>query len=180
MRKEFSKKLTKKNTIANVFEKTDDIEYIVEKNETSLYGYTSDTKKKPMNLVMGYTFNYKLMDIFEFEVCSFIPLSYFAKEIQVDSYIKPIIIFQGDIFETDFQYERIKKFFLDFFRIKDIEEVVISELRKIMIISAGDDKEIKIRNYQIDANMNQYNVKINFLFFLFLIFNLTYFTLFYI
>lgn len=107
---------------------------------------------------MGFTFNYKVMDIFEFEVCSFIPITYFAKEIQVDSAIKPIIIFQGDIFETDFQYERIKKFFLDFFKIKDIEECVISELRKIMIISAGDDKEIKIRNYQIDANMNQYNV----------------------
>jgi ribosome production factor 2 len=114
-----------------------------------------------MNLIMGSTFNYKLMDIFEFEVTSFIPLAHFAKIIEVDSYIKPVIVFQGDIFETDFQYERIKKFFLDFFRIQDSEEVVISELRKIMIISAGDDKEIKIRNYQIDANMNQYNVRNN-------------------
>merc|ERR1711934_1133566 len=156
-RKEYSKKLSKKNNIENIFDKPNDIEYICEKNDTSLFAYTTDTKKKPMNLLMGSTFNYKLMDIFEFEVGSFIPISYFAKEIEVDSYIKPVIIFQGDLFETDFQYERIKKFFLDFFRIKDIDEVVISELRKIMIISAGDDKEIKIRNYQIEPNMNQYN-----------------------
>jgi len=157
--------------IENVFDKSNDIEYICEKNDTSLFGYTSDTKKKPMNLIMGSTFNYKLMDIFEFEVSSFIPLSYFAKQIEVDSYIKPVIVFQGDIFETDFQYERIKKFFLDYFRIQDLEEVVISELRKIMIISAGDDKEIKIRNFQIDANMNQYNVRrfffLNFSYFFF-------------
>merc|ERR1712032_1034778 len=163
-RKEYSKKLSKKNNIENIFDKPNDIEYICEKNDTSLFAYTTDTKKKPMNLLMGSTFNYKLMDIFEFEVGSFIPISYFAKEIEVDSYIKPVIIFQGDLFETDFQYERIKKFFLDFFRIQDIEEVVISELRKIMIISAGDDKEIKIRNFQIEANMNEYNIneKLNF------------------
>jgi ribosome production factor 2 len=121
-----------------------------------------------MNLIMGSTFNYKAMDVFEFEVTNFIPIEFFAKKVEVDSYVKPVVVFQGDIFETDFKYERIKKFFLDFFRIKNMEEVVISELRKVLIISAGEDKDIKIRTYQIDANMNQYNVKKFIFFFAFL------------
>jgi len=112
-----------------------------------------------MNLIMGSTFNFKAMDVFEFEISNFIPIEFFATKVQVDSYMKPVIVFQGDIFETDFQYERIKKFFLDFFRIQDMDEVVISELRKVIVISAAEDKEIKIRTFQIDANMNQYNVR---------------------
>ena len=100
------------------------------------------------------------MDMFEFQVTNFLPIEFFSNKVEVDSFMKPVIIFQGDIFETDFQYERIKKFFLDFFRIKDLEDVVISELRKVLVISVGDDKEIKIRTYQIDSNMNQYNVYI--------------------
>ncbi len=160
-RKEFSKKLNKKNVLKYVFDEATDIEYICEKNDTTFFVLSSDTKKKPMNLIMGSTFNYKAMDVFEFEVSNFIPMEYFANRIEVDSYMKPVIVFQGDIFETDFQYERIKKFFLDFFRIQDMEEAVIPELRKVMIISAGDDKEIKIRTYQIEGNMNQYNVKIH-------------------
>lgn len=157
-RKEFSKKLNKKNILKYVFDDAGDIEYISEKNDTTFFVLTSDIKKKPMNIIMGSTFNYKLMDVFEFEITNFLPLEFFSKKCEVDSFMKPVIIFQGDIFETDFQYERIKKFFLDFFRIQDLDEVVISELRKILIISAGEDKEIKIRSYQIDSNMNQYNV----------------------
>lgn len=108
---------------------------------------------------MGSTFNYKAMDVFEFEVTNFIPIEFFSNKVEVDSYMIPVVVFQGDIFETDFQYERIKKFFLDFFKMQDMEEVVISELRKVLVISAGEDKEIKIRTYQVDANMNQYNVR---------------------
>jgi ribosome production factor 2 len=138
-----------------------------EKNDTTFFALSSDTKKKPMNLIMGSTFNYKATDFFEFEVTNFIPIEFFAKKVEVDSYMKPVVVFQGDIFETDFQYERIKKFFLDFFRIKNLDEVVISELRKVIVISAGDDKEIKIRTFQIDANMNQYNVNFIFYYYLF-------------
>lgn len=91
--------------------------------------------------------------MFEFEVTNYIPIDHFKKDIKIDSCMKPVIIFQGDVFETDFQYERMRKFFLDFFRLHDVEDVNISDLRRVIVISAADvdDKEIKIRSYQVEG-----------------------------
>jgi ribosome production factor 2 len=117
-----------------------------------------------MNIVLGSNFNNKILDTFEFEVTNYIPIEHFIKDITINSGLKPIIIFQGDVFETDFQYDRMRKYFLDLFKINDIEEVNITELRRVVTISSGENKEIKIRCYQIDS-FNEYNV-ILFLFFL--------------
>lgn len=112
-----------------------------------------------MNLVLGSTFNHKILDMFEFEVTNYLPIEFFSGKIEVDSFMKPVIIFQGDLFETDFEMERIKKYFLDFFRLQDFEEIEITELRRVIVLSVSDDKEIKIRSYQT-SKFNEYNVTI--------------------
>lgn len=114
-----------------------------------------------MNLVLGTTFDSKLLDMFEFEVANYIPIEYFAKDIDIDSCMKPVILFQGDIFETDFQYVRLRNYFIDFFRLHDIEDVEITDLRRVIIISCADDKVIKIRSYQLDG-FNEHNVRKSF------------------
>jgi ribosome production factor 2 len=159
IRKDYSKKLSKKNILNS---DQHEIEFFCEQNDTSLFCYASDTKKKPMNLVLGSLFDNKVLDSFEFEVANFIPIEYFSKSIEVDSYMKPIIIFQGDLFETDFELDRIRKFFIDFFRIKDLEEVDISDLRRIVVVSVAEDREIKIRSFQTNK-FNQYTVKFSFI-----------------
>ena len=111
-----------------------------------------------MNLVMGSLFNNKVLDMFEFEVTNFIPIEHFAKEIKVDSCMKPVIIFQGDVFETDFQYERLRKYLLDFFLLHTIEDANISDLRRVLIITAGDDKEVKIRSYQVEGAIKEFSL----------------------
>jgi ribosome production factor 2 len=113
-----------------------------------------------MNIVLGSLFANKVLDMFEFEVSNFIPIEYFSKAIEVDSYMKPIIIFQGDLFETDFELDRVRKFFLDFFKMQDLEEVDISDLRRVVVISIAEDREIKIRNFQT-SKFNEYNVRYN-------------------
>jgi ribosome production factor 2 len=111
-----------------------------------------------MNLALGSLFDNKILDSFEFEVTNFIPIEYFSKDIEVDSYMKPVIVFQGDLFETDFELDRLRKFMLDFFRIKDLEEVDISDLRRVVVISVAEDRELKIRNFQT-SKVNEYNFK---------------------
>jgi len=111
-----------------------------------------------MNLVLGCLFNNKILDMFEFEVTNYIPIEYFAKEIRVDSHMKPIIVFQGDVFETEFQFERLRKFFLDYFKVQELEEVNITELRRIIVISAGENKIIKFRSYQVEGSLNEYEL----------------------
>jgi hypothetical protein len=97
--------------------------------------------------------------MFEFEVINFLPIEFF-KNVEVDSFMKPVVIFQGDLFETDFEFDRIKKYFLDFFRIHDVEEIEVTELRRLIVVSVGDDREIKLRMYQT-SKFNEYNVFVN-------------------
>lgn len=158
MRRDYSKKLSRKNKVESVFNNNQGMEYLCEKNDTPLFAYTTDQKKKPMNLVLGSMFNFKVLDLFEFEVTNYIPINYFTSNIMIDSCMKPVIIFQGDLFETDFQLERLRKFFLDFFRLHDVDEVNISDLRRILIISVAEDREIKLRSYQVDGPINEYSL----------------------
>jgi len=102
-----------------------------------------------MNLTLGNLYDNKLLDYFEFEVTNYLPITYFT-EIEIDSCMKPVVIFQGDVFETDFEFERIKKFFIDFLIFYDIDDVNISDLKRVCIISAGDNKLIKFRSYQVE------------------------------
>jgi ribosome production factor 2 len=111
-----------------------------------------------MNLVLGSLFNFKVLDMFEFEVTNYIPISYFSEKVLIDSCMKPVIIFQGDLFETDFQLERMRKFFLDLFKLHDVDEVNISELRRVMIISIAEDREIKIRSFQVEGQIKEFSL----------------------
>ena len=111
-----------------------------------------------MNLTLGCLFDFQLLDYFDFEVTNFLPMSYFKNDIVINSDLKPIIIFQGELFESDFNYDRLKKFFIDFFQLYDKESISISEMRRIIAISIEkDEKIVKIRNYQINGNLNNKN-----------------------
>jgi ribosome production factor 2 len=142
----------------SAFSNNQSIEYFGQKNNTPLFAYTSDQKKKPMNLVLGSLFNFKVLDMFEYEVTNYIPISHFSEKVLIDSCMKPVIIFQGDLFETDFQLERMRRFFLDLFKLHDVDEVNISELRRVMIISVAEDREIKIRSFQVEGQIKEFSL----------------------
>jgi len=155
IRRDFSKKLTKKEEIVNVVENRDNIEFLCKKNNTTFFALSSHNKKHPMNLTLGCLYDFHLLDYFDFEVTNFLPKSYFKVDTVINSDLKPIIIFQGELFESDFNYDRLKKFFIDFFQLYDKENIVISEMRRIIAISIeNDEKIVKIRNYQINGNLN--------------------------
>jgi len=155
IRRDFSKKLTKKEEIVNVVENRDNIEFLCKKNNTTFFALSSHNKKHPMNLTLGCLYDFHLLDYFDFEVTNFLPKSYFKVDTVINSDLKPIIIFQGELFESDFNYDRLKKFFIDFFQLYDKENIVISEMRRIIAISIeNEEKIVKIRNYQINGNLN--------------------------
>ena len=160
LRKDYSKKLNKKEKIENLTNGRDSIEFLCEKNNCSLFTFTSDIKKRPMDITFGFTFNHSILDAFNFEVTNYIPIEYFHnKDITIDSYMKPLLFFQGELFESDFEYERVKKYFIDYFRLYDVETAIISELKRIIVISIdNNDKIIKIRNYQIEGEIKENNL----------------------
>ena len=158
MRKELSRKLTRKEDILNITENKENVEFLCTKNNTTFFSLSSHNKKHPMDLTLGCLFDHQLLDAFKFEVTNFIPMSYFKENLTINSDQKPIIIFQGELFESDFNYDRLKKFFIDYFQLYDKENAIISELRRIIVISIeNDEKIVKIRNYQINGDLSSKN-----------------------
>ena len=158
MRKELSKKLNKKEQIFNIVQNKENVEFLCTKNNATFFSLSSNNKKHPMDLTLGCLYDHQLLDTFEFEVTNFIPMSYFKEASTINSDLKPIIIFQGELFESDFNYDRLKKFFIDYFQLLDRPNVVISELRRLIVISIeNDEKIVKIRNYQVNGDLSSKN-----------------------
>lgn len=122
--------LQKRNVI-QPFEDVAPLEFICQKNDCSLFLFSSHSKKRPNNLVMGRLFDGHVLDMVEFGVENFKSIEDFGARISVG--MKPILIFSGEPFETDFDMIRIKNLLNDFFlgprptylRIKGIEHVIM-------------------------------------------------------
>ena len=152
MRKEFSKKLTRKEKIFNIVQNKENVEFLCTKNNTVFFSLSSHNKKHPMDLTIGCLYDHQLLDSFEFEVTNFIPMSYFKESTTINSDLKPIIIFQGELFESDFNYDRLKKFLIDYFQLYDKENIVISEMRRIIVVSIENDEKLKEKTMRIEID----------------------------
>lgn len=138
--------LTKRNVI-QPFEDASPLEFICQKNDCPLFLFTSHSKKRPNNLVMGRMFDGHILDMIEFGVDFYKSIADFPARISLG--MKPILIFVGEPFETDFDMIRIKNLLNDFFlgpkptsiRVKGIEHI-------IMFIAHGG--KIYMRPYLIE------------------------------
>lgn len=122
--------LNKRNVI-QPFEDVGPIEFICQKNECPLFLYTSHNKKRPNNLVMGRLFDGLVLDMVEFGVDFYRAIEDFPARISLG--VKPLLLFAGEPFETEFDMIRIKNLLNDFFqgprpnciRVKGIEHVIM-------------------------------------------------------
>lgn len=123
--------LLNKRNVIQPFEDVAPLEFICQKNQCPLFIFTSHSKKRPNNMVMGRTFDGQVLDMVEFGVENYKGIKEFGARISVGS--KPILIFSGDPFETDFDMIRVKNLLNDFFsgprptniRVKGIEHVIM-------------------------------------------------------
>lgn len=139
--------LLNKRNIIKPFEDVEPIEFICRKNDCSLFLFTSHSKKRPLNLVMGRLYNGHILDMVEFGVEMYKAIQDFAARISLG--VKPVLIFTGEPFESDFDMIRIKNLLNDFFlgprpkyiRVKGIEHV---------IMFVADGCKVYIRPYLIE------------------------------
>lgn len=157
-RKSFSSKVNTKADVTNVFENQEDIEAQCDKANASLFVYSTDTKKRPMNLVFGNTFDRKLLDAFEFEITNFIPQEYLEAKIEFEPNCQPILVFIGEKFETDSVFQRFKIFMMDFYMQDRLKEVNITDLKRVITFVSTPDDKILIRNYQA-SSIGEYSLK---------------------
>jgi ribosome production factor 2 len=78
------------------------------KYDCSLFAVGSHQKKRPDNLVLGRVFDGHVLDMFELGVTDFKGTNLFETAKHITADLKPIMIFQGEHFETNDQLKRLK------------------------------------------------------------------------
>lgn len=130
------------------FEDETSLEFLCEKNEASLFGFGSHSKKRPNNLILGRLFNYKVYDMYELSLTNIKTMSQF-KPSKFPSYCNsPCIIFQGDGFEHNAKLAELKSLFLDMFQHMPLAKLNLVGLEHVVVLTAQGEKAA-FRHYGI-------------------------------
>ena len=129
------------------FEDETSVEFLCQKNEASVFGFGSHSKKRPNNLILGRLFNYKMYDMYELALTDIKTMKQFkpSKSPSLDN--KPLIVFQGDAFDNDPKLGEIKNLFLDIFGHTAMTKVNLAGIEHAIVLTAQaaqGDKEGKI------------------------------------
>jgi len=138
--------LNKRNVI-RPFEDIQPIEFLCQRNECPLFIFTSHSKKRPHNMVMGRVFDGHILDMVEFGVEKYKEMDDFPARITLG--LKPLLVFAGEPFETEFDMIRIKNLLTDFFRGPRPSKIRVKGIEHVILITAHDGK-IFIRPYMIE------------------------------
>lgn len=146
LKKPFGVHLNKRNVV-KPFEDISPIEFMCARNECSLFLFSSHSKKRPNNLTMGRLFNDRLLDMVEFGVDNYKAIQDLPARVSLG--MKPILIFGGEPFETDFEHIRIKNLFNDFFLGPKPANVSVKGIEHVIMFVAANGK-IYMRPYLIE------------------------------
>jgi len=137
--------MQKKNDILP-FENIVPIEKFAFKYEASLFMMASHNKKRPSNLVIGRMYDHMLLDMIEFGIEHYKGLKDFKVE-KISLGIKPLLIFNGEIFESNYEYRRIKNLLVDMFQREVVGRIRLQGLEHVLSFTAVENK-ILLRSYR--------------------------------
>ena len=132
-----NKKLRKRNAF-HAFEGAKHIEFLSFKNDCSLSCFGSDSKKRPHNLVLTRTFDFRVLDMVELGVLAMDPLSpENVKDMAGIASIgsKAFFVFEGSEFDTEPFFIRLRNFFLDYFHGSSEPEISLDGVDRAIYIS---------------------------------------------
>ncbi|XP_032666507.1 ribosome production factor 2 homolog [Odontomachus brunneus] len=138
--------MQKKNDILP-FEDIVPLEKFASKYNAPLFIMALHNKKRPHNLVMGRLYEHTLLDMIEFGVENYKGLKDF-KIAKISSGIKPLLIFNGELFENNYEYGRIKNLLIDMFQREAVEKIRLQGLEHVLSFTAVENK-ILLRSYRI-------------------------------
>ena len=130
--------MTRKNEILP-FEDENSLEFLMKKNESSLFCYASHNKKRPNNLIFGRSFDDHILDMFEVGVKKYQSLMDFRKNPSKAIGSKPALLFLGDGWINEPSLGRLKSLFLDFFRGVEVSSISLRGLDHVMMFAVSDD-----------------------------------------
>ncbi|KAI9302248.1 ribosome production factor 2 [Cunninghamella echinulata] len=138
---------TKKNEI-KPFEDEEKLEFFANKNDSSLIVIGTHQKKRPHNLVFTRMFNYQVLEMIELGIEKITAMSQ-IKGSKASIGMKPLLIFNGELFDSNQTYQHIKNYFLDFFNGEASDAVNLNGLEYVISFTALSDTKIIMRTYNV-------------------------------
>ncbi|XP_058807935.1 ribosome production factor 2 homolog [Phymastichus coffea] len=138
--------LKKKNEV-HPFEDSTLIENFGRKLNASLFMMISNSKKRPNNLVMGRLFEHTMLDLIEFGVENYEALAKFKLD-KIPVGIKPMLVFQSELFENNHEYKRIQNLLIDMFQREPVNQIRLQGLEHVLSFTAQDNC-ILFRSYKV-------------------------------
>ena len=137
--------MQKKNDILP-FEDIIPIEKFSVKYNAPLFMIASHNKKRPHNLIMGRMYEQTLLDMAEFGIENYTGLKDF-KVPKISEGIKPLLVFNGELFENNHEFSRIKNLLVDMFQKDTVEKIRLQGLEHVLSFTAVENK-ILLRSYR--------------------------------
>lgn len=136
------------------FDNAEGVTSLCAKWDAPLLVVGSSSKKRPDNLTIVRLFAGEILDIAEFHVREFKALSSFPG-LTSTSGSRPLLLFNGDLFETDPEFERIKSLCLDLFGGRSVKSMDVTGVEQVVSFSATPDKLIHMRCYVLGSELGQ-------------------------
>eukprot|EP00584_Thalassiosira_punctigera_P017565 CAMPEP_0172552712 /NCGR_PEP_ID=MMETSP1067-20121228/47021_1 /TAXON_ID=265564 ORGANISM="Thalassiosira punctigera, Strain Tpunct2005C2" /NCGR_SAMPLE_ID=MMETSP1067 /ASSEMBLY_ACC=CAM_ASM_000444 /LENGTH=350 /DNA_ID=CAMNT_0013340759 /DNA_START=76 /DNA_END=1128 /DNA_ORIENTATION=+ len=134
-----AKLLTKNNMIVPFDDAgQQSLEFLTTKNDASLFAVASHNKKRPNNLVMGRTFDRRILDMVEIGVLQYRSLTDFGGLPKKRLGSKPLLQFVGDLWSSDVNLKRLQNLLIDFYRGDPVDSLVLSGLDHVMVFTAAE------------------------------------------
>jgi len=133
-------KLLSKNNQIIPFDDTgqQSLEFLTTKNDATLFALASHNKKRPNNLVMGRTFDRRILDMVELGVLQYRSLTDFGGLPKKRLGSKPMMQFVGDLWSSDINLKRLQNLLIDFYRGDPVESLILSGLDHVMVFTAAE------------------------------------------
>ncbi|XP_033335588.1 ribosome production factor 2-like protein Non3 [Megalopta genalis] len=138
--------MQKKNDILP-FEDITLIEKFAVKYNAPLFMIALHNKKRPHNIVMGRMYENTLLDMAEFGIENYKSLNDF-KVSKISEGLKPLLVFNGELFENNYELDRIKNLFVDMFQREVVENIRLQGLEHVLSFTAVENK-ILLRSYRV-------------------------------
>uniref|UniRef100_A0A8C2BZV6 Ribosome production factor 2 homolog n=1 Tax=Cyprinus carpio TaxID=7962 RepID=A0A8C2BZV6_CYPCA len=129
------------------FDDSTALEFFSKKSDCSLFLFGSHNKKRPNNLVFGRMFDFHVLDMFELGIERFVSL----RDVKTDTCpegTKPMLVFSGELFETDREHQRLRNLLTDFFCGPRVSAVRLAGLEHVLHFTALEGK-IYMRSYKV-------------------------------
>ncbi|PXF47402.1 Ribosome production factor 2-like [Gracilariopsis chorda] len=162
LKKPLCKKLHRKNDLLP-FEAGGEahLENLARLNDCSLFTVVNHNKKRPHNIVFGRTFGFRILDMLEFGITNYKPLSQF-RGLRSAPGSKPLLLFNGDDYGATETTRALRSLFLDVFRggmprnmstnneRDDVVALDLAGVDRVIIFTLRGEKKVLFRQYAVE------------------------------